>query len=81
MQPVAEEGGEADPRRAETLNRHEGSLGFGQPFDEVGGRGYRGREPVAQPPDLTLGREDRPIQVDTSIGELEMGLIYLFVRQ
>jgi len=34
----------------------------------VGGGGDRGREPVAQPSDLSLGREDRPIQVDRSVG-------------
>jgi len=65
--PVVEEAGEANPRRGEMLNRHEGCLGFGQPFDEVGGGGGLEREPIAQPPDLTLWRENRPSQVDRSI--------------
>jgi len=34
---MAEEGGEADPGRGETLDSHEGCLGLGKPFDEVGG--------------------------------------------
>ena len=68
-QSVAEEGGETNPWRGETLDRHEGRLLLGQPFDEVGGSGDRGGEPVAQPSDLTLGREDRPIPVDRSIGD------------
>ena len=36
---VAEVRGEANSRRGETLDRHEGSLGFGKPLDEVGGGG------------------------------------------
>jgi len=46
-QSMAEEGREADPWAGEWLNRHEGHLGFGQPFDEMGGSGDRGGEPVA----------------------------------
>ena len=68
-QSMAEQGGEADPQRGDTLNSHEGRLGLGQPFDEMGGGGDRGGEPVAQRPDLTLGCEDRPVQVDWSIGD------------
>ena len=45
--PVAEERGKADPWRGESLDRHEGRLGFGEPFDEVGGSQDRGCEPVA----------------------------------
>jgi len=67
--PVAEERGEANPWRGESFNCHEGSLGLGQPFDEVGGGGDRGCERIAQPSELSLGREDRPIQVDRSIGD------------
>ena len=44
---MAEEEGEADPWRAEALNRHEGPLGLGQPFDKMGGTGDRGGKPVA----------------------------------
>jgi len=66
---VAEERGEANPWTGEWFDRHEGSLGFGQPLDEVGGGGDRGCEPIAQPPDLSLEREDRPIQVDRSVGD------------
>jgi len=65
-QSVTEERREADPWGRVALDRHESRLGFGQPFDEVGGGGERGGEPVAQPPDLGLGREDRPIKVDRS---------------
>jgi len=46
-QSMAEEGREADPWGGESLNRHKGRLGFGQPLDEVGGSGDRGGEPVA----------------------------------
>jgi len=60
-QAMAEEGGEADPWRGEALNSNEGRLGLGQPFDKMVGSGDRGGEPIAQPPDLTLGCEDRPI--------------------
>jgi len=67
--PVAEEVGEGNPRKGESFDGHEGSLGFGQCFDEVGGSGDPGYEPIAQQPDLTLGREDRPIQVDRKIGD------------
>jgi len=35
----------------------------------VGGSGDRGCEPVTQPPDLFLGRENRPILVDRNIGD------------
>jgi len=66
---MAEEGGEADPWRGETLDSHEGRLGLGKPFEEVGGSRERGGEPVSQPPDLTLGCEDRPVKVDRSIGD------------
>ena len=59
--PVAEEAGEADPRRGESLDRHEGRLGFGWPLAKVWGSGDQGCEPVAQPPDLILGLENRPI--------------------
>jgi len=38
-QPMAEEDWEADPRGRDSLNHHEGRLGLGQPFDEMGGRG------------------------------------------
>jgi len=37
--PVTEERGEADPWRGQSLDHHEGRLGFGEPFDEVGGSG------------------------------------------
>jgi len=67
-QSVAQERREAYPRRGESLDRHEGCLGLGKPLDEMRGRGDRGGEPVAQPPDLILGFEDRPIQVDRSVG-------------
>jgi len=66
---MAEEGREADPWRGESFDCQEGRLGFGQPFDEVGGGGDRAGEPVAQPPDLNLRFENRPIQVDRSIGD------------
>jgi len=69
-QPVAQEGGEAHPRRGEPFDGHEGSLRLGQPFDEVRGRGDRGGEPVAQPPDLVLGVENRPVQVDRGAGNM-----------
>jgi len=68
-EPVAEERGEADPMRGESFDRHEGSLGLGQPFDKVGGSRNRGCEPVTRPPDLSLGFENRPIQVDRGIGD------------
>jgi len=45
--PMAEKGGESDPWRGESFDGHERRLGFGYPFDEVGGSGDRGREPVA----------------------------------
>jgi len=67
-QSMAEEGGEGNPRRGEALDSHEGRPGLGQPFDKMGGSGDRGGEPVAKPPDLTLGCEDRPVTVDRSIG-------------
>jgi len=35
----------------------------------VGGSGDRGCEPIAQPCDLILGLENRPIQVDRSAGD------------
>ena len=38
-QSVAEERREADPWWGETLDRHEGGLGLGQPFDAMGGSG------------------------------------------
>jgi len=57
-QSMAEEGREADPRRGEPLDSHKGRLGLGQPFDKMGGSGDRGGEPVAYPPDLTLGCEE-----------------------
>jgi len=38
-QAVAEVRGETHPRGGEPLNCHEGGLGFGQPFSEVGGGG------------------------------------------
>ena len=60
---------EAYPGGRETFDRHKGSLSFGQSLDEVGGSQYRRGEPVAQPPDLSLGRENRPIQVDRGIGD------------
>jgi len=66
---VAEEGGEADARRGETFDRHKGRLGFGQSLDEMGRSGDRGGKPVAQPPHLGLGLQDRPISVDRSIGD------------
>jgi len=63
-QPMAEERWEANPRGGESLNHHEGRLGFGEPLDEMAGGGDRGGEPVTQPSDLLLGCEDRPIEVD-----------------
>jgi len=66
---VAKEGREAESRGGESLDHHKGRLGLGQPLDEVGCSGDRGGEPVAQPPDLKLGRENRPIQMDRSIGD------------
>ena len=68
-QSMTEEGGEADPRGGEAFNSHEGSLCLGQPFDKMGAGCDRGGEPVTQPPDLVLGREDRPVEVDRSIGD------------
>jgi len=66
---VAQKGGEADAWGREPVYSHEGRLGLGQPFDEVGGSGDCGGEPVAPPPDFNLGREDRPIEVDRSVGD------------
>jgi len=66
---MAEEGGEADPWRGETLDSHEGRLGLGKPFDEMGGSRERGGEAVSQPSDLTLGHKDRLVKVDRSIGD------------
>jgi len=66
---VSEEGREADPWGAESFDCHEGSLGLGQPFDEVGCTGDRGGEPVSRPHNLNLGLENRPILVDRSIGD------------
>jgi len=60
-QSVAEEGRKTDPRGGEPFDRHKGCLGLGQAFDEVGCSGDRGGEPVAQPPSLSLGFEDRPV--------------------
>jgi len=60
-QPMTEEGGEADSWRGETFDSHEGRLGLSQSLDKMGGSRDRGGEPVAQPPYLTLWREDRPI--------------------
>jgi len=68
-QSMAEERGKAYPRRGESFDRHESRLRLGQPLDEVGCSGERGGEPIAQPPDLVLGSENRPIQVDRSIGD------------
>jgi len=62
-------GGEADPGGGEAFDSHEGSLCLGQPFDKMAGGCDRGGEPVAQPPDLVLGGEDRPVEVDRSIGD------------
>jgi len=58
-QSMAEEGGEADPWWGETLNSDEGCLGLGQPFDKREGSGDQRGEPIAWPPDLTAGCEDR----------------------
>jgi len=66
-QPVAKKGEEANAWKRETLDRQEGRLGFSQPFDEIRGSGDLGGEPVAQPSNFNLGREDRSIQVDQSI--------------
>jgi len=66
---VAEEGREANRWGGETLNRHKGCLGLSQSCDEMGGSGDQGGEPVAQPPDRALGRENRPIQVAPTIGD------------
>ena len=60
-QSMTQERQEANSWRGESFNRHEGSLGFGQSFGKVGGRGDRWGEPVAQPPDLVLGMESGPI--------------------
>ena len=68
-QSVAKEGGKADPRGGERFDSHKGPLGLGQPLDKVGGGGDRGGEPVAQPPDLSFGRENRPVKMDRSIGD------------
>jgi len=46
-QSMAEEGRKADPWGGESLKRHECRLRIGQPFDEMGGSGDRGGEPVA----------------------------------
>jgi len=69
-QSVAEEGREADPRRGESLDRHEGCLGLGKHLDEMGGRGDREGETVAQPRYLNFGLEDGRIQVDRRVGYL-----------
>jgi len=61
---VAQEGREAHAHGGEPLDSYEGRLGLGQSFDEVGVGGDSGGEPVTQPADLILGREDRSIQVD-----------------
>ena len=66
---MTKEGGEADSWWGEAFDRHQGRLGLGESLDEVGGSGDRGGEPVAQPPDLCLGCENRPIQVDPSFGD------------
>jgi len=68
-EPMAEERWEANPRGGESLNRHEGRRGFGEPLDEMGGGGDRGGEPVTQPSDLLLGCKDRPIEVDRRNGD------------
>ena len=60
---------EAYPGGRETFDRHQDSLSFGQCLDEVGGGRDRRGKPVAQPPDLSLGRENGPIRVDRSIGD------------
>ena len=52
----------------EPFDGHEGTLGLGQSLGEVGRGGHRGGEPVAQPPDLVFGFEDRAIKVDRSVG-------------
>ena len=65
---MAQKGGEAHPRRGEPLDGHKGSLGLGQSLGEVGRGGHRGGKPVAQPPDLIFGVENRAIMVDQSVG-------------
>jgi len=51
-QPVAQKRREADPWGGEPFDGHEGSLGLGQSFGEVGRRGERRGKPVAHPSDL-----------------------------
>jgi len=65
---MAQEGGEALPGGGEPFDGYKGGLGLGQPLGKMGGSGYRGCKPVAQPPNLVFGLEDRPIQVDRGAG-------------
>jgi len=57
-QTVAQEEGEAHPRRGQTFDSHEGCLGFCQTPDEVRGCGEGGRKPVSQPPQLDSRSKD-----------------------
>jgi len=69
-QSMTEQRRESDPRGGEPLDRREGRLSFREPLDEVGSSGDRGGEPVAQPPNLGFGCENRPIEVDRSAGDV-----------
>jgi len=60
-QTMAQEGQEAHPPGGEPFDSHEGSLGLGQSLGEVRNHGDRGGEPVAQPADLILERENHTI--------------------
>jgi len=68
-QTMAQEGREAHPPGEEPFDSHEGSLGLGQSLGEVRSDGDRGGEPVAQPADLILGRENRTIWVNWGAGD------------
>ena len=63
-QIVTEDGGETHPWSGEPFDRHEGGLRIGQLFGEVVGAEERRSEPETEPPELSLGVENRPIEMD-----------------
>jgi len=66
---MAQEGGQAHPRRGEPLYGHKGGLGFSQPFGEVRGCRDRGGKPVPKPADLIFRVEYGPIKMDRGAGQ------------
>jgi len=61
---MAQEGGEAHPQGGEPSHRHKSRLGLGHLFGKMrGGRDWRS-EPEPKPPELALGVENQPVQVD-----------------